>query len=206
MSKPYDIVLLPELAIAEHAMQVSRQLSGEGTFYELDNQQFFPHVSVYMIQLKRDQVAQTAQALAALAADTGVFALTAEQYGGSKGYINLSYEKTDALAELQERIVTRVNPLRDGLTPEEAALVETATGATKDNIEQYGYKSVGELFVPHLTLTRFVDPTTAPDSDKLPAAHTFSGQFPSIGLFEVGEHGTCIREIARFALQEEQKI
>jgi hypothetical protein len=205
MSKPYDIVLLPEAAIAEQAMQVSEQLSSAGTFYELDGEQCFPHVSLYMVQLKRSQVAEALQAVVAVAADTAFLELTAECYGGSQGYINASYEKPDALTELQERVIEGVNPLRDGLTPEEAALIETATGETKDNIEQYGYKSVGELFVPHLTLTRFVDPITIPGSDTLPVPHTFSGQFPAIGLFEVGEHGTCIREIARFALQEEQK-
>jgi hypothetical protein len=133
-------------------------------------------------------------------ADNGPLELSTTHYGGKRGYINASYETPAELSRLQEQIISGVNPLRDGLTPEEETLLKTATGQKKENIEEYGYKSVGELFVPHLTLTRFIDPTTVAEPDSLPPLSDFDGQFSEIGLFEVGEHGTCIREIARFAL------
>lgn len=196
----YNIVLLPEARLAEKAAQVSEQLSSEGTLYTLNGISLFPHVSLYMVQLKAAQLAAVERTLARVAASHSELTLTAEGYGGKRGFINASYERSEAIDSLQMAIIEGVNPLRDGLVAEEKALQETATGLVAENIEKYGFQNIGELYVPHLTLTRFSDRDTSFDTLELPPHGDFSGQFPEIGLFEMGEHGTCIREITRVAL------
>jgi len=207
MSAPYDIVLLPNADIAERSVRLSHDLVGENTYFELDSAEHFPHVSLYMVQLEQARVAEVSAYLAGLAAQTAPLELTTEGYKrSSSGYFGVTYARTAALAGLQAEIIANVNPLRDGLTPLEAALQPTATGQCKTNIDTYGYKNVGELLSPHLTLTRFVraEAGVDPDDASLPAIDNFSGLFPELGLFEVGEHGTCVREIARYALLAEQ--
>lgn len=205
MSSPYDIVLLPSQSLANKAVETSQHLSSESAQFELDSSHCFPHVSLYMVQLKATNLERVQQILAGVAARSTTLALSAHHYGGSRGYINASYARTEALDRLQEEVIAGVNPLRDGLTPKETALQPTATGMVAENIEKYGFRSVGELYVPHLTLTRFTEHPaegdTPIDTSLLPPLNDFSGQFPAIGLFEMGAHGTCIREVARMALQ-----
>lgn len=43
--------------------------------------------------------------------------------------------------------------------------------------------------------------TTAISTDPLPDPTQFSGYFVRLGLFEMGANGTCVKEIATFALE-----
>ena len=54
-SKAYDVVLIPEPRIAEAAIEVSGGLEQAGTHFTLDNKSFFPHISLYMLQLADDK-------------------------------------------------------------------------------------------------------------------------------------------------------
>ena len=60
-------------------------------------------------------------------------------------------------------------------------------------------RSVGEMFAPHLTITRFTDRKDI-DLTTLPNVSELSATFSKIGIFEMGENGTCIRKIAEFKL------
>jgi hypothetical protein len=58
-------------------------------------------------------------------------------------------------------------------------------------------RAVGDQFSPHITLTRFDDDT---DRASYITLTDFDGEFESIGLFELGENGTCIRKIFEIPL------
>jgi hypothetical protein len=50
-----------------------------------------------------------------------------------------------------------------------------------------------------MTFTRFTN-GKAIDVSNLPKPDEFSGSFIKLGLFEMGDNGTCVRKIAEFAL------
>ncbi len=59
--------------------------------------------------------------------------------------------------------------------------MHSATGLALANFQNYGYKYVGELFRPHITLTRFKE--EQPQAEKLlPNLSVFSGEFSKIGF------------------------
>jgi len=58
----------------------------------------------------------------------------------------------------------------------------------------YQFIHVGDLFGPHMTFTRFTSDQEQVIST-FPPKETFNGVFPSLGIFEVGDHGTSIRKI-----------
>lgn len=82
----------------------------------------------------------------------------------------------------------------------DVAKMADATGLKLENLQKYGYPAVGELFRPHITLTKF-PAETEPDLTSLPDPTIFTGHFTKIGLFEMGENGTCVRPLATFELQ-----
>lgn len=97
-------------------------------------------------------------------------------------------------------VVNAINPIRDGMRVKDIARLPETTGIVRENLEKYGYRGVGELFRPHMTLARFaeskeIDVSVLPDIDEL------SGQFVKLGLFEMGDNGACVRTLAEFNLR-----
>jgi hypothetical protein len=200
-SLPCDIVLLPAADLAEKAIAASQQLaSRHKTLYTLQQDGCFPHLSLYMAQLKVADMDKVEELLRANAADTPPLTIRATGYVQKDGYIDADYARTDALAQLQMAVISVLNPIRDGLRAKDQARLATATGKVRENLQKYGYRGVGELFRPHLSLTRFADGQPI-DVSELPEPHHFDGQCTRLGVFEMGDNGTCVRKLAEFDLQ-----
>ncbi|HEX9153867.1 MAG TPA: hypothetical protein VF809_03540 [Candidatus Saccharimonadales bacterium] len=199
-SFPVNIVLLPSDELAQKAVAASKSLQAYGALLELNAITGpFPHVSLYMTQIKDSDLAKIGEVLTSLAKATSSLSLQAIVYHQEVGYIDVEYARFAALDQLQMIVINAINPLRDGLREKDKARLATATGLEHDNIVKYGYRSVGDLFAPHLTFTRFTDNKEI-DTSTLPEIAEFGGQFAKLGLFEMGDNGTCIRKIAEFEL------
>lgn len=199
-SRPFDIVLLPEADLAAKAVRTSQELRPMGTDFILGPTACVPHVSLYMVQLKNGDLAAVGEKLAAIAAHVPRITLEAQGYSQNRGYIGLQYVRTPKIEALQQEALKAINPLRDGLRHASRDHLQHATGQTRKNLEQYGYESIGELFIPHLTFTRFSNRLPVPLED-MGAPTAFSGTFVSLALCELGPHGTCLRIVEQFPLQ-----
>ncbi|MGD8373524.1 MAG: DUF1045 domain-containing protein [Candidatus Woesebacteria bacterium] len=199
-SLPVDIVMLPSEELTQKAVAASKSLQQHGALFELNAATGpFPHASLYMTQLKTEDLDKAKEIIAGIAAKTPVFNLVATRYVQEEGYIDPDYERTDELADLQMKVVNAINPIRDGMRAKDIARLPETTGIVRENLEKYGYRGVGELFRPHMTLARFAVGKKI-DTSVLPPASELSGQFIKLGLFEMGDNGTCVRKIAEFEL------
>lgn len=198
-SLPCDIVLLPEPDIAAKAIAVSQRLGTQfDALYTLKDGAYFPHMSLYMTQLKLDGLDNVKALLAAIAKQAPVFSLNCTRYYQAHGYIDA---EPATLTALQMAVIDAINPIRDGLREKDKARMLTETGKVRESLEKYGYRGVGELFRPHVTLTRFADETIIDVTNaSLPQTDAFTGRFTRLGLFEMGDNGTCVRKIAEFKL------
>lgn len=204
-SDPYDIVLLPEAGIATKAIQNSKELEVLDTLFTLGTDTYAPHVSLYMTQLKAEDLAKAGQQLAAIASATPPILLEADSYVRAEGYIDANYIRTQAIRQLQATVIQAINPLRDGMYDDAKQQLQAATGLARQNLEQYGDWRVGDLFRPHLTLTRFAKHDPIPLED-LPAPTAFSGNYTMLAIFEMDDNGTCLRKIQEFKLGGTYKI
>lgn len=198
-SIPCDIVILPSNELAERAIAMSTDLQKHSALVQLSSTGPFPHASLYMTQLKVDDLEKVKGILASIAASTSLLDLTATRYDQAEGYIDADYARAKTLDQLQMTVVEAINPIRDGMREKDKARMLTTTGKIRENLEKYGYRGVGELFRPHMTFTRFAD-GQAIDTGVLPKPSEFSGQFIKLGLFEMGDNGTCVRKLADFNL------
>lgn len=195
----YDIVILPTTDLATKVVNASARLETNGVRFTLSKTGPFPHVSLYMVQLPETAVSEAMARLMQVAGRTGSLTLTATDYSQGRGYLGISYARLPSTDALQDQIISAINPLRDGLMEDDVERLQAATGVTRTNLEQYGYVYAKALFRPHLTLTRFTDENEV-SAEGLPDPTTFSGRFLELGLFELGDNGTCIRKVAGFAL------
>jgi inorganic pyrophosphatase len=152
-----------------------------------------------MTQLKLEDLGKAKELVAAIASVTPVLNMITTGYFQAEGYLDPDYERTDQLARLQMDVVNAINPIRDGMRVKDKARMLDATGVVRENLEKYGYRGIGELFRPHMTLARFTDGKEI-DTAVLPDFKEFSGQFIKLGMFEMGDNGTCACKIAVFEL------
>lgn len=193
-----DIVLLPSKDISDKAVTASGLFSRESVFTLADGK-FYPHLSLYMVRLPEANLATVTDKLRLISTAFSSMNLRTTHYEQGRGYIVVDYETPPQLVTLQQMVLAAINPLRDGIVEKDRQNALEATGLSKENFEQYGYRYIGELFKPHITLTRFEDEQPH-DESALPDLHTFDGAFMSIGLFELGISNTCARKLAEFSL------
>ncbi len=199
-SLPVDIVLLPSDELAGAAVKISRQVQHEESQFELNETSGpFPHVSLYMTQINIADMDKVQELLGIVADTIKIISVTAGGYSQDEGYIDANYAKTIELEDLQDKVISMINPIRNGLRERDKARIVTAEGVEKENLERYGYRSVGVLFRPHLSLTRFKDNRPL-DQSFLPDMSIFNGELTRLGLFEMGDNGTCVRKIVDFEL------
>lgn len=200
---PCDIVLLPSKELAEKAIAASQQLASLDAFFTLEFGKFFPHMSLYMFQFDTDDTPKVDELLQNIASSIEPITGSAARYdqgtGFGVGYVDAEYEATKELSSLQDAVVGAINPVRAGMREKDKAKLQDATGVKLENLQKYGYPSIGELFRPHITLSRLKE--HKPEAlDVLPSLDTFNGTFDRIGLFEMGDNGTCIRMIGEYPL------
>lgn len=202
-SIPCDIVLLPEKALADKAISASNQLQELGSLFLLEDGKCFPHMSLYMFQLDTDDIPKVEKELKRIAAGSVVVKVGATRYclgeGFGIGYIDPEYAVTPELRKLQDDVVRAINPIRAGMRQKDIAKMQDAEGIKLDNFKKYGYPAIGELFRPHMTLAR-LDAHKPEALDVLPDVSEFNGTFDRIGLFEMGDNGTCVKKLLEIPL------
>lgn len=203
-SIPCDVVLLPSDELAENAIKASVLLEPYGSLFTLELGKYFPHASLFMLQLRQADIAQVQELLGDIAKEFQSLQLKAERFYQAQCYVDVEYGKNEQLIQMQQSVVNTLNPIRDGMREKDKARMAEATGLALANFQKYGYKYVGELFRPHITFTRFNE--EQPDAEKvLPLITSFDGSFTKIGFFEMGDNGTCVRKIADFNLRQVTK-
>ncbi len=195
----YDVVILPDDRLLDKVTATGKKLSSLGSLFTLDGANFYPHISLFMLRIKPEDLAKAAELLSEITQTTDVVNLQASRFDQNKGYIDVEYHCTEQLHNLQQQAVAALAPIRDGLREGEGASLLESTGVALENLQKYGYKYVGELFRPHVTFTRF-DTEQSGVKTLLQEVPTFDGSFVKIGLFEMGENGTCIKKIKEFSL------
>ena len=193
-SIPCDVVILPNPLLAEFAIAASQKLQQFDSFFTLLDGEYFPHASLYMLQLKTVDLPKVDEILSKIARVTTPLQLKAYRYDHTMGFIDAEYEKTPELIGLQQDVIKALNPIRDGMRKKDVERMREAEGLALENFQNFGYKPVGELFRPHMSLSRLKE-----DNPKalevLGGINDFDGAFMQLGLFEMGDNGTCVRKI-----------
>ncbi|MDO8462711.1 MAG: DUF1045 domain-containing protein [bacterium] len=199
--REYIIACIPPAEVAARAIAMSQALQRRGGLFVLDKTRERPHVTLYYTILPSGVLHIVRERLARIATAMERPLLVATRFARQERWIDVEYESHAALVTLQRAVIEAVNPLRAGhLRARDAARLPRALPEVRQNIEQYGYRSVGALYRPHLTLTRMANDD---DGGVLPVEELehFSCVPAAIGLFAAGAHGTCVRLLSTFALR-----
>lgn len=198
-SIPCNIVMIPDADVTNRVVSLSEQLGENETYFTLKEGEYYPHASLYMVQLDMSKIDEIKERLSNVAVNSSKVTLIPKEYHQDWGYVAVEYDREPIVDQLQMDVVHALNPIRDGLRQKDIDRLPEAVGLERENILTYGYRSIGEKFAPHITITRFADRKDI-DLTKLPDLSMMNATFSKIGIFEMGENGTCVRKLAEFNL------
>jgi hypothetical protein len=113
------------------------------------------------------------------------------------GYVVASFENSDEVKDIHEKIIHTLNPLREGNVREKD---RTASGMGEENFKKYGYPMVMDLYDPHVTITKLKDETNAEKIVSELDWKIAKFKVDTIMVCAMGEHGTCRKIIKEFKL------
>lgn len=200
-SVPCAIVLYPTSKLANLAYQTHKNLEKQGSLATSSDREYDAHLSLYLLQVDLQVTDKIKQILEELVESTRPINLTAKEIRHGGGWVDVTYEPNEAIVEMQRKVIEKINPLRDGLRTKDEESIGSATGIVLENLQKYGYRGVGKEFVPHVTFARFINKDARVKIAK--NIHEFDGIFASIGMFELGDYGTCVRKFFEIHLELE---
>lgn len=200
--KRYDIIVIPPPEIAEQAIALSQALAPLGTFFVLDDELIHPHISLYHVPLEQSTLSDVTGALGRVARETAPFLLQQGTYYPDQGvWVGVRYTADKGILDLHTALITATKEFRivEDDVRYKARWAELDHYQRK-NLEDCGWADAYTRYSPHITFTKLREPRT----DVL--AHLpqreFSFLVDHIGLYELGENGTCTRLVADFWLQD----
>lgn len=202
MVKRYNIVIIPTPAVNHDAEFVSEFIAGkQETCFVLDHATQFPHISLYHVYLDEASVKEVADAVQRIAKSFAPFTVQSTGYHTVKGeWIDASYVLDEPLFKLHRACLEGIAPFR--VRQKDVVMREDwsdSSPARQENLELYGWSEARDLFRPHLTLARLKGKVDEDFLEIFPEKN-FSFEVCKIGLYELGEHGTCRKLLAEYTL------
>ena len=193
----YDVVILPPAPIRDHALELSEKLYRMGGMWRLGKRAFLPHISLYHIPVRDEDLARFLNELQLIVNSMQWGSLETTAFDMPVMMVN----KPVWLRGLHERVIRRTVRFLDRSYPVEQTwkLNRYFSGRrlvfAKKYLREYGSPLVGMNFRPHITLSSFKG--TEPLDSGL---HVRRMKFRAdrLHVCELGQSHTChriVREI-----------
>ena len=193
---PCAIVLYPTKKLSELADKKHKDLQAQGSLATTGN--YDAHLSLYLLQLDTNNIEEVENILNEFASSNRVVSLSAKTVRQGGGWVDVEYTRNNIIDDIQLNVIKNINPLRSGLREKDKKTIGTATFSQLENLQKWGYRNTGDEFIPHVTLARFKDKDIHVKIDI--NLHGFDDQFTSIGMFEMGDYGICVRKFFEIPL------
>ena len=195
-----NVAVMPSTEVAAQIEFLSRELTSQGTLFTVDGVSLHAHLTLYMARFGsgritevRERVRQAVSALPALQLRHSGYLVTPGRY------YEVSYARTDELMAAHHAVLKTLAGLRHRPgDPVVESFFGEYGGEQRENARESGYDLAGDLYRPHITVTRFKDRLDAGGLPQSPRDLSFEAG--RIGLFAADANGAAVRFIASFDL------
>ncbi|MDP2650704.1 MAG: 2'-5' RNA ligase family protein [bacterium] len=198
-----NTAFIPSKEISEKAIELSKVVGNQAdTYFILDGIVFYPHITIYPPEYPEGNIAKVLETVERITKSIKPIKCEYAGLDANQGYIGVNFKPSPDVQEAHELIVGGLNVLREGHVRDKYAEYHMEFNLEQlQNIEKYGYPGAMDLYNPHLTITRLKDETKA--EEILPTIKWDIPEFTlnKIGVYKMGEHGTCRELIKEFSLR-----
>lgn len=203
MDKRLNIAFIPPKEIADYATGLCRKvMEDHEVSFSLDGVNNFPHITIYQLVIPEKNLEKLVGILDSITEKITIQRFEFINFQENFGFLGASFKAVEAIKAVQREIVDRVTGLREGRDILEVDDPRTKgwPESHKKIVAGYGFDNLFDFYNPHITITRLPDFKKAQDlAGKL--AWPFSEfESNSIGLYSLGEFGTCNKLIREFKL------
>lgn len=199
--KRYNFAIIPSQAVAERAVKMSEWLRQFSTQFTLDGVKLYPHVSLYHVGFQEEDLVQVIDRATSALRTITRFGLSQGPYRAVEGsWCDVSYNIDDTIYQLHTTLIESVMDLRvvHDMASQDPKWNEL-TPTQQASYAKCGWTDAYARYAPHLTFTKLRAPQ--PDLPLTFPQEDFSFMVEKIGLFELGEFGTCTKLIHTFSLE-----
>ena len=153
-----NIAILPSEELSVKLIKWSGSISKRCKVdYSLNSVNYLPHLSLYSARYPLKNKKLVEDRVDTIVKNIHSFEITLCGFSFFSGYLFYNADKSGELSSLHETIVDTLNPLREGLISDAQKQLYGLSPMQKEAIENYGYVSVKELYMPHVSITHTGD-------------------------------------------------
>ena len=196
-----NVCIIPPDGAGKQCVELAQTLASKATMFALDGKTKFPHMTVYMTRVANDQIPVVTETVGNALKGAQRFACDHTGYFRTQGrYMEVSYHKSQEFLDLQVLLIDAVAKLRlNPGNPYEEAYYTPYTLEQQKNAIDTGYDLAGNLYRPHVTLTRYYEGKV---SEEFPAflPRKLSFMLSKICVYKADDNGAVYEKLAEFAL------
>lgn len=115
-TKRFNIALIPDKEAFEYAVKASNILSKlEKYHYILDGENFFPHITLYSPEFPYRNLDKIIKELRNISKSFEPIEIKFSEVKSIRNYAGVDIQKNISIYSLHEKIVDKLNPLREGI-------------------------------------------------------------------------------------------
>ena len=195
-----NVAILPPASTAVEVERLSATLQTCGGLFQVDGRQRFAHLTLYMARFANSAIDSVVAEAAKFAKGHSACTLDHTGYHLTPGnYYEVSYARGEGLMKLHQTASDSLLPLRYSPgRPRVEDFFAPYSSRQREQAERSGYDLAGDLYRPHITITRFAEsPTRALPSPRIDLS------FPAaaIGLFRADNLGAATEALGIWSLR-----
>jgi hypothetical protein len=176
------VALYPDQRTIEAAISMGREFVGQAGSPPWCELLVEPYCLLYQATFSQDVEAFAIHVVREIAAETGVVETVLGEFGIQDGHLTwiVSREEWQSLRRLQAQVIQTLAPHRAA----QSVIVPgrlSASNALRENLEQYGYRYCGDLYVPQVRFAYLPDLTSAMTSLHRLTASSRACRFERVG-------------------------
>ncbi|UCD04485.1 MAG: 2'-5' RNA ligase family protein [Candidatus Woesearchaeota archaeon] len=195
-----NVVFKPPKKAIEEAIKLSKE---NEVFFILDGLKFHPHMTIYSPEYPRSNVDKVLESVEEIVKNISPITFKFNKVSGGQGFVSVKFDNSPTIKRIHEEIVEKLNPLREGRIREKygADYHMNFNEEQIENIKKYGYPDAMNRYSPHLSIIRLEDGSLVEEVSKKINWSIAQFTVDKIAVYEMGEHGTCIKLIKEFELK-----
>jgi hypothetical protein len=196
-----NIVIFPSEEVTNTFISLSKEIAARhGTYYILNEKNVLPHLSLYSARYPKKNFPKIQKAITDIVNNTNTFELVVHSYTFFVGFLFGDIIKDSNLLRLHGAVVDVLNPLREGLITEDQLKLKGLSKAQEQSIQTYGYLSVKDTYIPHISLTALKDPGDAKVILEHLPTEDMRFNLERIAITPFAQYGTCTEVLKEFSI------
>lgn len=181
--------------------EISKQLPVRVT---TDYGVFDPHITIYHVKFPKINKEEVLRIVESIAEKTRPVLFQPRDVNVKFTFVGVGFDITESIKELHKNIVTKLNPLREGIIKKTyIQKADNYTSTEKAYIDEYGYPYVFDEYKPHITLVNLEDEK---DVEKAKEMIRWDQPFLiselTVLFSEKDQNGNIIKEVKTIKLHE----